>query len=380
MTKAYKSAFIFILLFLILTPSLLYADDPDKDPFYTEGAMLPLSSITEYVDPFSGNLTVVQRDIYLPGNGGLDLNIVRTYSSAIWGRRDTSFPGLVARNERSPLGIGWSLHMGIVKNPFGAGGGNPVVVMPDGSNHVVYIDGNNATRSITKDYWRYETVESNIWQLTLTDGTRYTFEFNTNAGYHTLDGVMVAQVTKIEHPNRVSKITITYDKSQNSYSYIDRIQDSAGRYIDFYYDYTNHRLTKISGAGITYNYYYTTINSTKYLSEVAPPVGNRWKYAYHTSSLDLDKITYPHGGTIEYDYSDLWFDTGAVNVQFRVVTQRKTGGRIQNAGTWTYDYNSGGSSGDVTIVDGPDSYEEIYTHNGWRRYYNKPPGPGIGDY
>ncbi len=329
-----------------------------------------MSKITERVDPFSGYLTIVQRDIHLPGNGGLDLDIVRTYNSAIWGRRDTSFPGLITRNEKSPLGYGWSMHMGIVKNPGGTGSSNrflpdnPVVVMPDGSSHTLYRDKNNSSRFITKEYWRYEQVYSGIWQLTLTDGTRYTFEYNTNAGY-SAGGVIVAQATSIEHPNGNSQITIYYDV-RNGNSFIDRIQDSVGRYVYFYYD-SNDRLTRISGAGINYYYYYTTtgmVPSVDFvLTEAEPPVGNSWQYTYD-STYELNKITYPFGGTIEYTYSDITFNTGSTNVGFRVVTQRTTGGRDINAGTWTYSY-TGGSSGNVMTINGPNSFQEVYTYYGW---------------
>lgn len=370
--KISKQLFIIFLLFLFLTPSLLFAADPEKDPFYTEGVMLPLSKITESVDPFSGNLTIIQRDIHLPGNGGLDLDIVRTYNSAIWGRRDTDFPGLITRNEKSPLGYGWSLHMGIVKNPWGSGSSNrylpdnPVVVMPDGSSHTLFVDKNDSSQFISKDYWIYKAVTTSKWELLLADGTKYTFEKNANAGYFTGSGVAVAQVTSIEHPNGVSKITINYD-IRNAHSYIDSIQDSTGRWTYFYYD-SNDRLTRINAAGINYYYYYQTeglIPSLDFvLTEVDPPVGNRWKYTYD-STYELNKLTYPFGGTINYTYSDLWFDTGATDVKFRVVTQRTTGGRDISAGTWTYNYDSGGSSGDVTTIYGPDSYKEVYTHYGW---------------
>jgi len=364
--------FITVFIILFFSPSFLFAADPDKDPFYTAGDMLPLSKITEHIDPFSGYLTVVQRDIHLPGNGGLDLDIVRTYNSAIWGRRDTSFPGLITRNEKSPLGYGWSLHIGIVKNPGGSGSSNrflpdnPVVVMPDGSSHILYRDKNDSSRFITKEYWIYKALTTSTWELRLTDGTKYTFEKNTNAGYFDGSGVAVAQATSIEHPNGNSKITIYYDIRNNN-SFIDRIQDSTGRYVYFYYD-SNDRLTRISVAGMDYRYYYTTVGSVPsldfVLDEVEPPVGNSWEYTYD-STYELNKITYPYGGTISYSYSDLWFDTGATDVKFRVVTQRTTGGRGISSGTWTYSYSSGGSSGDETTVSAPSSYSEIYKHYGW---------------
>ena len=111
-SKSFKIALLGFLLILLSSPSLLLAAD-GKDPFYTLGSSTPgvpsHLSVSEHIDPFSGFLTLVHTDISLPGNGGLDLNIIRTYSSHIWGRRDVSNPGLIAVNEKSPLGIGWSM-------------------------------------------------------------------------------------------------------------------------------------------------------------------------------------------------------------------------------------------------------------------------------
>lgn len=70
--------FISVFIILFLSPSFLLADDPDKDPFYSAGDMLPLSKITERIDPFSGYLTIVQRDIHLPGNVAVSTLVIRS--------------------------------------------------------------------------------------------------------------------------------------------------------------------------------------------------------------------------------------------------------------------------------------------------------------
>ena len=283
MSRIFKLAFIlfpFTLLFtFLISPTFLFAADPPEDPFYTEGRPLVSvpapGTVDESVDPFSGNLTLVHTDIHLPGNGGLDLNIMRTYSSAIWGRRDVTGPGLVAWNRNSTLGIGWRMHMGIVINPWGSGSDNrylpdnPVVEMPDGSRHVLFQDKNDFTRFISKDYWIYKDLGDGTWELTLTDGTKYTFEWNANAGYNDRSGVNIAQATAIEHPNGNSRIDIYYDK-RTDYSYLDEIQDSVGRTVSFTYNYTDHTLTRVQAAGIDYRYYYTTIDGMKFLREVEP--------------------------------------------------------------------------------------------------------------
>lgn len=339
-SKAVLIAFLFIFFSM---PSLLIAADPSEDPFYYAGSSLSqipsANSVYEYVDPFSGYLTLVHTDIFLPGNGGLDLALMRRYNSAIWSRRDTSFPGVVAANERSPLGIGWSMHMGIVRNPLGTGSGNqflmnnPVVEMPDGSQHILYMNKNDQTTYISKDLWIYKAITTSTWTLTLTDGTVYTFECDGNVGYTTNDGVQVAQVTKIQNAAGTSTITISYEHDTNGNSNINTITDSVGRTIQF--SYSNSLLSSISVGSRTFQYSYLTISSwdsttptNKFLSQVSVPAGNPWTYSYNTSTntYDLQTITYPSGGTITYGYGNVYFDTGMSNVEFRVVTQRTAGG------------------------------------------------------
>ena len=119
MNKLIRGVLVVSLLCFASFPSLLFAADPDRDPFYTQGHYLTTGpspdSVYESVDPFSGFLTLVHTDLVLPGNGGLDVRIMRTYNSGIWGRRDIANPGMVAYADWSPLGIGWSMHMGIVR-------------------------------------------------------------------------------------------------------------------------------------------------------------------------------------------------------------------------------------------------------------------------
>ena len=72
----------------------------------------------ETVDHFTGNLRIVEEDLALPGHAGLDLRIVRTYSSKIWGRTDLLAPEpLLADKDPSPIGFGWTMHMGRIRNP-----------------------------------------------------------------------------------------------------------------------------------------------------------------------------------------------------------------------------------------------------------------------
>lgn len=94
-------------------------------------------------------------------------------------------------------------------------------------------------------------------------------------------------------------------------------------------------------------------------------MGNDWTYEYD-STYELSAINFPTGGEISYTYGDVLFTTatGKTPVSFRVVTGRTTSGRDINGGTWTYTYNSGGSSGDTTTISAP-GVTETHKFYGW---------------
>lgn len=152
----------------------------DVGQLLADSTKAAFQQVQENVAPFTGNLSLVQTDLILPGNGGMDLKVQRVYNSRIWGRRDTSAPGVVAYNERSVAGLGWSFHFGRVRNPFGSGsqnptvGDNPVIELSDGSTHPLYADINDPTRAtkVSVEQWKYrQGATSNIFLLTMTDGT-----------------------------------------------------------------------------------------------------------------------------------------------------------------------------------------------------------------
>ena len=381
---------VYSILFIILSliPAVAIADgDPARDPFYSKGVELSegpsVNAPVERVDPFSGNLSIVQTDIELPGNGGLDLKLMRFYDSAIWSRRDTSFSGVTAWNERSPMGIGWSMHMGIVRNPFGRGSNNrflpdnPVFELPDGSRKTFYQDKNNSNRLISTDFWVYERNSSGAattWTIKSPEGFIYSAHFGNNAGYYTNDSVAIAQVVKIENPSKTASINITYKKSNVSpwvsHSYLDKIVDSVGRTVSFNYSFSKHQLKSVSVNGLSYEYTYKSVGTTyvyNFLTRAQPNVGSPWEYTYDTNyGYQLTTMEYPGGGKVNYTYDDIKFDTGKTDVKFRVVKKRETSDpKTGTSGSWSYSYNSSSSSGAVTTVRAPNGVTEAHTFYGW---------------
>jgi hypothetical protein len=182
MLKSIKLISVIFFLFLFTAIPLAFAAEPLQDPFYTQMQETlnapPIHGISENVDLFSGHLSLLHTDVHLPGNGGLDLTLMRRYNSSIWqkGAGESTLAGMF---QNTPFGLGWTMHMGIVIGPNTS---RPVVEMPDGSQHPMFRDRNVPGQYISKEYWILKPVilsDGQIgshWELTLADGTVYTFE------------------------------------------------------------------------------------------------------------------------------------------------------------------------------------------------------------
>ena len=128
------------------------------------------SAAGEKIDLFTGTLTLTHVDLDLPGRSGLDLAIVRSYSSKVWQRIDAAGPTgrqlLLADIDppRQTLGLGWTMHMGRLREPTPiiernrcGGAVFPTYEAPDGSTRVFYpVDGTAANQHlyISRDFWR----------------------------------------------------------------------------------------------------------------------------------------------------------------------------------------------------------------------------------
>src|SRR3990170_4089492 len=416
------SLFLLFITFITPTDLLAVGEYYDETGFRSNKTYIRYSP-QEYINPFSGNLMLSYSDIILPGNGGLDLKIQRTYNSKIFSEI-TSSTFKVAGGVLGSLGVGWDLHfgrisdLGLLENVslFNA---NPFFLqMPDGSIHSIFnndhqnINSNVNSQFITEDFWiiNYDGVNDR-YIMTLPDGTAYTF------GQHVTDSLSYSfyYVTSVNDKNG-NEISIEYldccnmsDVNPDSGSigtcansnpltktrHIKSVIDSVGRVVNFSMLNNSCRGNAISSIdvnGSVYNYIYFPGTdgfpftepipfydggSGRLLKEVKPPIGPSWQYFYDVDPNDgepdgeLISVAYPSGGTVQYDY-----ETFSLNLlvdstnqpkpfNFRAIVSRTQSGPNITPGTWTFSY-APASLQDTTIVTDSCGTKEVYKFFGLR--------------
>ena len=380
------------------------------------------SAPNEAIDPFSGGLSLVHTDLVVPGDGGMDIRIQRSYSSNnIYYRR----PGSTTQNlelltRTTPYGVGWSLHFGRVRLQgavpeglpnetlllgVGACNGengsvrdNPVLEMPDGSQRQLFCNDFPNTYStnadfITKDNWAITILTRNSPILNVSgflaidpNGMKYTMDRRFVGGTTTERDQYVWYTTQIEdrHGNQ---IFIEYDNDSTGEGPIyDRVYSDDGRSVTFNYDFESDpnraRLRNISYGNRRIDYGFTTLRpdvnqvggTYRLLTSVDLPGSNsgEWRYRYYNRSRGaagdnlLQTMTYPGGGTTTYDYEYQCFLYDRCTAQgqyFTLVVKSKVNdGRDIARGTWRFAYSSTSDLAfDTTTIEGPNADEE-YRH------------------
>ncbi len=118
MAKLFSGVLVVCFLSLVF-PSLLFADSTIENGYDFTGTLgqreMLSSTPEERIDPLTGAVSYSYVDAKLPGNGGLDLVIQRTFNSKdmcyAW-----TLPGSVwscnTYGEKTWMGFGWQLHLG----------------------------------------------------------------------------------------------------------------------------------------------------------------------------------------------------------------------------------------------------------------------------
>ena len=302
----------------------------------------------EKIDPYTGKLQWHYVDLFIPGNGGLDLKVQRSYSS---------------QNEQlgefSPAGLGWTMHFGRVIrrasvsicttiNPATT---NPVLELPDGSRRVLYVSLDNLT-FLSTDFWAAScnlSAPGGGLDVFSPDGTVYEM---------TAQGHSMGSPSNTQNTYYVSKITdrngnwisFTYAFLPNSIYAVTGATTSDGRSITFTYNGT--QLDTVSDGTRTWTYVHSAgpANQT-FLRQVLRPGGTSWQYEYNETlgpagSYSMRRVTYPQGGVIDYTYDFVFFAIGPSIPRSTVITQK-----VANpGGTWNWTYEPA----TATLVPQPD--------------------------
>ena len=179
-----------------------------------------------------GSLEFSETDLVLPGKNGLDVVLGRKYSSAYYDQ------------ERFGMRDGWAMtfDMKLYSDDID---GHCYIVNSDGAKEYRWWSTRGALSrpvndfSYIKDHWNSGT--SGEWKLYGEDGKKYTFTF-----WSLNSSDQRAYLTAIEDTYG-NKITITRENGPKNDKRIQKITDTFGREIRFYYENSNGNLvTKIT--------------------------------------------------------------------------------------------------------------------------------------
>jgi len=274
----------------------------------------------ELIDPFTGKLQWHYTDLFIPGNGGLDIAVQRSYTSVN-----------EKISERSPYGVGWTMHFGRILrrafiglcDPNQPASRNAVLELPDGSRQMLHPALANASFGgalfITKNFWRGKcNAQQNGLDMTSPDGTTYEM---TSGGYAIGDlgsEQFTYYTTRIIDRNgntlNIAYTTLSIPGILGSTGFaVKTITSSDGRVVTF--NYANGVLASISDGTRVWTYILSNVVGYPdqfNLDEVRRPDGNSWKYPYNPpqpttppaapGALSMKKVTYPTGGIFDYQY------------------------------------------------------------------------------
>jgi YD repeat-containing protein len=356
------AAFAAALVVAVLACDVAHAQSPFKPGSAKSGRSLDSAMPNEAVDPFSGTLSIVETDLVLPGNAGLDVRVQRVYTSAIYPGYQT---GDLTIEEDSWAGIGWKLHFGRVINPDATTSGTTQIEMGDGGRQALYTTP-IAPGWTTKDFGLYDR---STHTLKLPNGIVYEFGHVVTLG-GSLGTVRYVTVIRDPYDNRLE---FSYFSAPGPVDGVSLIHQDLGggqvRNITFTYDATHKALATMSYDAKTWTYTQQAAGPAGYstLERAQSPVGLGTEYDYSWPGSgqpghELTVLRTAGGGTVTYTYGDVVQHAGAVTNTGRGVVTKVLGGPYVTPGTWTYVYGTGPNQ-DQTRVTCPCGIT-TYTFNG----------------
>lgn len=276
----------------------------------------------ESIDPYTGMLKIQHVDLFLPGNGGLDIKVMRTYDSAGVYQLGVGGIGLAS------MGYGWIFHFGklagnyVCQPHLSTYARRPVFELPDG----VQIKLLKAPIGFPYLYTSREgwvadcanSMDGGGLIVISPDGLRY--EMTVRYSESGNDVFQVRRITD-RHGNWLS---FEYQMTGGRV-YVTRCTSSDGRLVSISYSpgmTSGNRVYQITANGQTWQYDYTSnglpldpyANASSFeLAKVTRPGGSSWTYEYPTFSSYyspfvilkgyLARVMRPEGGVTSYNYA-----------------------------------------------------------------------------
>jgi YD repeat-containing protein len=351
-----------------------------QDPGLNPNRSTVNHNLDEHIDPFTGMLQLHHIDGTLPGNGGFDLVLQRSFNSPgpVFGTTSDT----MSYNRTPNIGVGWNLLIGgrALYVPEACSGSFHQFSFetPDGGRQGLHATGNGDFLSPSR--WRAVCITGGV-RVFAPNGTRYEMtQVIAEAIPNTIGGATFYYPTQIVDRNGNSA-TFTYG-TVGTYTVVSNISTSDGRSMDFAYGTLPPSQTLLLGTVSTgartwtFHYYLTPAltdvggNGVAYfLSGVSPPAGADWSYQYvlagQIGAYSIARFWYPEGGSVAYTYGQVNFNDGSGNTT--VVATKQTGNYTGIAGpasnTWQYTYAPGSlGRNDVTTVTsalGTTTYEHV---------------------
>lgn len=367
-TVFYKFPFLILILF---NSNFVLANMPD---YYSEPGLNPFRDYNsqqgyENVDPFTGKLQLNHVDIIIPGNGGFDLKVSRSYASGNYGGSWSMHLGYVYKNISSASPASSLCYYGTqISNKL-----NPVLVLQDGSAQVLSDSDNSGQYLfISSQHWKAKCApNANGLIVTSPEGTVYEMTYAASN-----QSQIVYYVQKITDRNG-NTISINYINPNSNGAKISSITTSDGRSLNYTYttDGSYVVLSSITDGSRTWQYTHVkqmsggqVVSGAYQLTQVTRPDGLTWQYGYKANSTGygsnaINYLKNPSGGTINYTYgSASFYFAGAGTSPDHVITSKT----LTGLGTWTYAYlpSSGQGVFDTTTVTEP-SRTLTYKHFGY---------------
>lgn len=307
----------------------------------------------EHIDTFTGNVILTFTDLVLPGDGGVALEVQRTYN-------------LKAVGEIAMWRIGLADVPMTVRFPDGPPVGHPnpelffpVLVTNDGAEHpaqpITLLTQGPPASWRTKEFWEYRIADH---RLDLPNGL---------VCYYDAGGSLV----RIENKYGI-QAQLQWDGAAPPNRALVRIVQHVGgttRAIDFGADADTWPMPRAMTFGSRQWIYEYEPGSPKLMHTAHQPDGSMWRFEYQSMpTRSIRAVTTPHGGRIAYDIDQHAFEVDQTTLQpifTQVLKRREVVARPGRdlGGVWVYAYPSVTDPAKITIVEGPSNTRKAYFYN-----------------